>query len=184
VTQATESIADLVRAARRGERAALAALASRHLRAAVAVALAVLRRPADAEDVAQEAFVVAIEKLDECREPERFSGWLMQIVRRRALNALEARKLRDVAPTENAAEIAIPPPEAGTQARLLAALAALTPVQREVVLLHDLEGWTHAEIADAVGTSELMSRQHLFAARRELRRRLAPEDAPEMRHGR
>ena len=53
--------------------------------------------------------------------------------------------------------------------RLLEALETLTPVRREVVLLHDLEGWTHPEIADALGMTELSSRQHLFQARRELR---------------
>ena len=127
--------------------------------------------------------MVAIEKLDECREPERFSGWLMQIVRRRALNWLDARKLRDVADAP-AADIAIPPPEAGESARLCAALGALTRVQREVVLLHDLEDWTHAEIAVAVGTTELMSRQHLHLARRALRRLLTDGDAPEIHHGR
>ena len=53
--------------------------------------------------------------------------------------------------------------------RLLAALARLTPVQREVVLLHDLDGATHAEIAEALGLSEVNCRQHLFVARRALR---------------
>jgi RNA polymerase sigma-70 factor (ECF subfamily) len=49
------------------------------------------------------------------------------------------------------------------------ALSALPAVQREVVLLHDLHGWTHDEIAVAIGTSSGMSRQHLFKARKRLR---------------
>ena len=53
--------------------------------------------------------------------------------------------------------------------QLLAALARLNQVQREVVLLHDLESWTHAEIAGALNISEVSSRQHLFQARRQLR---------------
>jgi DNA-directed RNA polymerase specialized sigma24 family protein len=52
---------------------------------------------------------------------------------------------------------------------LLAALDRLTPVQREVVLLKDLEGWDHRAIAAALGVSEGMSRQHLFVARGALR---------------
>ena len=56
--------------------------------------------------------------------------------------------------------------------QLLRALGKLTAVRREVVLLHDLEGWTHPEIAGALQISELMSRQHLFLARRELREQL------------
>jgi RNA polymerase sigma-70 factor (ECF subfamily) len=52
---------------------------------------------------------------------------------------------------------------------LESALASLSPVQREVVLLHDLDGWTHEDIARLIGTSAGMSRQHLFHARRRLR---------------
>ncbi len=55
---------------------------------------------------------------------------------------------------------------------LEAALAELSPKQREVVLMHDLHGWKHREIADSLGMSEGMSRQHLFKARQKLRERL------------
>jgi RNA polymerase sigma-70 factor (ECF subfamily) len=168
-------VAELVRAARRGDAAATEQLIARHLRAAYAVALAVLGRPADAEDVAQDAFLVAIERLDECRDPARFSGWLVQIVRNRALHAVEKRKLRD--PVDHEGEIVahVPASDVVLRGQLLAALATLTPVQREVVLLHDLDGWTHAEIADALGLSETNCRQHLFSARRALRARLEAE---------
>jgi RNA polymerase sigma-70 factor (ECF subfamily) len=56
--------------------------------------------------------------------------------------------------------------------RLESALQALNDRLREVVLLHDLEGWKHREIAVALEISEGMSRQHLFHARRILRERL------------
>lgn len=176
-------VADLVRAARRGDPAATEQLIARHLRAAYAVALAVLNRPADAEDVAQDAFLVAIERLDECRDPARFSGWLVQIVRNRALHAVEKRKLREPEPRggersgDHEGEIIahVPASDVVLRGQLLAALATLTPVQREVVLLHDLDGWTHAEIADALGLSETNCRQHLFTARRALRVRLEAE---------
>ena len=52
---------------------------------------------------------------------------------------------------------------------LQTALAELSPAQREVVLLHDMEGWKHREIAERLGLSEVASRQHLFNARRALR---------------
>jgi RNA polymerase sigma-70 factor, ECF subfamily len=163
------SVAELVVRARRGDPSAFDGLVRRHLRAAYAVALAVLGRPADADDIAQEAFVVALERLDDCREPSRFSGWLVQIVRNRALNALAKRKLRDAA--TDLADVAAPANASDVvlRAHLLAALATLTPVQREIVLLHDLDGWTHAELADALGLSEVNCRQHLFTARRALR---------------
>jgi RNA polymerase sigma-70 factor (ECF subfamily) len=168
-------VAELVKRARNGEPAAFDELVRRHLRAAYAVALAVLGRPADADDVAQDAFLVALEKLDDCRDPARFSGWLIQIVRNRALHALEKRKLRD--PSDDVADA--PSHTAGgdvvLRRQLLAALATLTPVQREVVLLHDLDEWTHAEIADALGLTETNCRQHLFTARRALRGALGGE---------
>jgi RNA polymerase sigma-70 factor (ECF subfamily) len=54
-------------------------------------------------------------------------------------------------------------------ATLWLALGRLSPVQRDVVLLHDLEGWRHAEIAVRLDLSEAMSRRHLSDARRRLR---------------
>ena len=168
--------AALVRRAQHGDVSAFDPLARAFLRAAYAVALGVVARPTDAEDVAQEAFVVALEKIVSCREPARFAGWLLAIVRTRALNWVERRRLREVPRQAQSPDRAgeLPTVERGqVRARLVAALAALSPLQREVVLLHDLEDWTHAEIAGALGMSELMSRQHLFQARRALRGWLA-----------
>jgi RNA polymerase sigma-70 factor (ECF subfamily) len=75
----------------------------------------------------------------------------------------------------------------GLRAQLVAALDILSPVQREVVLLHDIEEWTHAEIASSLEMSEVMSRQHLFNARRALRKALATahdsDERVEQRHG-
>jgi RNA polymerase sigma factor (sigma-70 family) len=62
-------------------------------------------------------------------------------------------------------------------ARLEAALTHLSSVQRETLLLHDLHGCTHETIASVIGTSAAMSRQHLFKARRRLRKALG-DDAP------
>jgi RNA polymerase sigma-70 factor, ECF subfamily len=176
-------VAELVRRARRGEVAAFDQLVRRHLRAAYAIALAVLVRPADAEDIAQDAFVTAFERLGECRQPARFSGWLCQIVRNHALHALERRAVREPvgkvgepATVEVAGDVAL-------RDHLLAALATLSPIQREIVLLHDLDGWTHAELAAALGITEVNSRQHLFTARRSLRAGLATLAPQEVIHG-
>jgi RNA polymerase sigma-70 factor (ECF subfamily) len=167
------STAEQVRLALRGEARAFDALARAFLRPAYAVALAVLQRPADAEDVAQEALVAALERIDTCRHPDRFGPWLLQSVRNRARNWLAHRRLADVPSFAVEEEGHDGDGERGTLRRqLVAALDAVTPVQREVVLLHDLEGWTHAEIAVALDISEVSSRQHLFVARRTLRSRL------------
>jgi RNA polymerase sigma-70 factor (ECF subfamily) len=183
-TQASTPTADLVRRALEGDASAFDGLARAFLRPAYAVALAMLRRPADAEDVAQEALVAALQRLDTCRDPGLFGPWLLQGVRNRARNWLEHRRLADVpgGEPELVDEGHAGYGERGTLRRqLLAALERVTPVQREVVLLHDLEGWTHAEIAGSLEISEVSSRQHLFNARRALRGHLGEPTAGEER---
>jgi RNA polymerase sigma-70 factor (ECF subfamily) len=72
---------------------------------------------------------------------------------------------------------------AALRSRLESALQGITEIQREVVLLHDLHGWKHREIADALDISEGMSRQHLMAARRALRERLGVQVLEEYSDG-
>ena len=171
-----EDPARLVERARGGDGDACEVLARRYLRPAYAVALAVVGRPADAEDVAQDGLLAALEKIGTCREPEKFGAWMLQIVRNRARNWLVARRLRDVTATGELPEASVAAAaegRAGLRDHLLAALGALKEREREVVLLHDLEGWTHGEIGASLGISEVMSRQHLFAARGRLRGLLA-----------
>lgn len=165
-------MAELVERARRGHRDAFDELVRRHLRAAYAVAFAVLQT-SEAEDVAQESFVAALSKLDRCREPARFSGWLIEIVRQRARSAKRKRVSRERHAVSTANEPAAPDPS--LRLRLTTALATLSEIQREVVLLHDLEGLTHAEIADMLQLSEVSSRQYLFTARQALRGVLGKE---------
>jgi RNA polymerase sigma-70 factor (ECF subfamily) len=168
-----DATAALVLRAKAGDVQAFDALARAYLRAAYSVALAVVGRAADAEDVAQDALVLALERIDSCREPARFGGWLLAIVRNQALNWLDRRKLRDVPANEPPPAATAPPTRDSLLAdRLLHALSGLSPVAREVVLLHDLEGFTHGEIAETLGISEVMCRQHLFRARQELRAEL------------
>ncbi|UCC74691.1 MAG: sigma-70 family RNA polymerase sigma factor [Gemmatimonadota bacterium] len=171
------SDAILVQRARRGDAAAFEALVRRHYRAAYAVALAVLGNGMDAEDVTQDAFVRAVERLDDVRQPERFAAWLLQIVRNRARNYRGYRKVRATRPIESVAAASDVNPGADTERAQLrealeSALTELNAIQRQVVLLHDLEGWKHREIAESMAISEGMSRQHLMAARRALRERL------------
>lgn len=174
------SDAKLVHRARRGDAAAFEALVRRHYRAAFAVALGVLGNGMDAEDVTQDAFVRAAERLDGIREPERFVPWLLQIVRNRARNYRDYRRVRYTQPLGRVSAAGLSNPgsdaeRAELRERLEAALGDLGAIQREVVLLHDLEGWKHREIAEALQISEGMSRQHLMMARRALRARLGAE---------
>lgn len=170
------SSADLVVRAQAGDRTAFAELVREHLRAWYVVALAQLRRPADAEDAAQDACVQILQHLSLCRDPERFAAWSVAIARNVARNLRDKRRLRDVAreePDDARAGATGPVGDAAPSRReLLRALEALGETEREVLLLSDLEGWSHREIADALGVSEVASRQHAFVARRKLRERL------------
>lgn len=167
--------AELVRSARAGDAAAFEQLVRRHLRAAYSVALGVTNDPSDAEDVTQDAFIAALERLDECQDPERFSGWLLRIVRNRALNLRRAQAVRAARPLAEAVDAkSASNPERDASRALLredltAALGELTETQRQVVLLHDLEGYRHREIGDLLGISEGASRFHLSTARAALR---------------
>ena len=170
---------ECVRRALDGDEAALAELARAWLRPVYALALAHLRRPADAEDLAQDVVVHALTQLEQCRDPARVVAWVMAIARNRTINALERRRLRDPRAEGPEAEdggAGADPSVAGARRDLLRALEPLTAVQREVLLLHDLEGWSHAEIAERLAVSEVSSRQHLFVARRRVRAALEEEE--------
>jgi RNA polymerase sigma-70 factor, ECF subfamily len=176
-----ESDAELVLRVRGGDRRAADRLLGRYLRACRAVALATTGSAADADDVCQDAFVAAMERIDDCREPDRFGGWLLQIVRNRARNHLRQRELRRGEPLDEEAAFGGPSPASTLERnelrrRLEAALGQLTEAQREVVLLHDLEGWKHAEIGERLELPAGTVRSHLHQARRRLREILTREE--------
>ena len=173
-----DDVASLVTLARGGDTGAADRLVRLHLGAAYAVALAVTRDPRDAEDVVQDAMISALEHLADCR-PAGFSGWLLQIVRNRARNHRRYLRVRTAAPLDVAVGAssgdnpARDAERAELRERLLAAIGTLGETQRQVVLLHDLEGWKHREIAESLGMPEGTVRHHLFHARRALRAQLA-----------
>lgn len=164
----------LVRRVRAGDDDAYGVLVGRYMKAAYAVALSVTGRHEDAEDAVQESFMVALQRLEECRNPERFAGWLLTIVRNRSRNLVRRESLRAVEPIPPGAAGGGPAPDTVTERaelreRLMEALETLPPVQREIVLLHDLEGWKHREIADRLDLPSGTVRSHLHFARKALR---------------
>ncbi len=182
--QDTPSDPELISRALAGDAAALDLLVRRHYRTAFSIALAQTGSRADAEDACHDAFLRAAERLGECRDRARFAFWLGSIVRNLARNMVTRGILRRATPIEPETVTARDDPAkdaeiAELRGRLEAALGVLTTTQREVVLLHDLDGWTHADIATAIGTSEGMSRQHLFNARRRLREALGQNTSKE-----
>ena len=111
----------------------------------------------EALDVAQEIFVKVWKQLDSCREPERFLAWLMQIARHACLDHLRRRKARPPA-QDLAAEDLVHLADQGSRPdddyeqdrrrRLLeAGLQRLSPINREVIVLKDVQGLSLEEIA-------------------------------------
>ncbi|AHG92911.1 RNA polymerase sigma factor, sigma-70 family (plasmid) [Gemmatirosa kalamazoonensis] len=182
--EAAAEDAALVRRARAGDEGAFGALVRKHVRAAHAAALVVLGDAEEADDAVQDAFVSALRRLEDCRPEEKFRPWLLTIVRNRAIDLRRRSRVRRADSLDVVGETVAASPAQGplraaeradARAHLAAALATLTDVRREVVLLHDLEGWSHREIGEHLGLAEGTVRAHLFWARRDLRRRLSAE---------
>lgn len=177
ITSESPTDGELVRRARRGDEVAFGRLVERYQRPAYAVALSVLGRHEDAEDAAQESFLVALDRLDECRSPDKFGGWLMTIVRNRSKNLIRRESLRETDQVPPGARSRAPTPDKVAEATelralLRQALSELPEVQRQIVLLHDLEGWKHREIAERLSLPSGTVRSHLHFARKALRKAL------------
>jgi RNA polymerase sigma-70 factor (ECF subfamily) len=173
----TADDADLVLAARGGDVRAFEALVRRHVATAYVVALGAIGEPADAEDAVQDALIQCYGRLHECRSPARFRAWFLRIVRNRAHNYREYLAVRRWEPIGESAGHAGEGPAARlerTELRreLLSAINQEPEIRRQVLLLHDLSGMPHAEVATTLGISVLMSRHHLSVARRAVRKRL------------
>lgn len=174
-----ETDARLVRRARDGDRSAFEVLVRRYLKTAYAVALAELADPRDAEDAVQDSFIAALERLEDCRDPAAFAGWLRRIVRNRARSVRRRERVRETDELESVGDRATSWHDPARdlerselRRRLERALEGLTDVQRHVVLMHDLEGYRHREIAVDLDIPEGTVRSHLFFARRALREQL------------
>jgi RNA polymerase sigma-70 factor (ECF subfamily) len=172
-----------------GDEGAARELVGRHLRSAHAVARIVLDDASDADDVCQDAFAAAFARLGQCRPAHQFRPWLLRIARNRAISVLRQRRVRRAATLGGGFGETDPPAPASDdplraaerselRTRLAAALRRLPASQREALLLHDVEGWKHDEIAAHLGVRPGTSRSYLFDARRALRAALGPELAP------
>jgi RNA polymerase sigma-70 factor (ECF subfamily) len=168
------SVAQLVARTRAGDRSAAEALARRFMPACRAIALAILGNPQEADDACQDAFIAAIRDIDSCKQPDRFGAWIGQIVRNRARDVIRQRSVRIMVSLQHT-DLVHEQTQSGTaerselRDRLLAALALLPEEQREAVLLHDVEGWKHREIAAILGIPHGTVRSHVHHARAKMR---------------
>jgi RNA polymerase sigma-70 factor (ECF subfamily) len=136
----------------------------------------------DAEDVVQSAWLRAARQLGQFEWRSALSTWLIGIVINCARELRRARPGCEVPP--EVLEHQAAPPHAGRDLDLERAIAALPEGYRQVLVLHDVEGMTHTEIAAALGIVEGTSKSQLFHARRAVRRWLMPRALSGARHDR
>lgn len=180
--------AELVSAARNGDRDAFAELLGRHRRVALAVTARLLGSEDLAGDAVQEATLVAMTSLDRLRSPERFGAWLCGIALNVARRWLRELRWMPLSPCIAVADGGAAPDEQVEAAELAVtvrnAIAGLADGQRDAVLLFYLQGLTHREVADELGISVGAVKSRLHQARTALTPRLAPlvhaEETPPM----
>jgi RNA polymerase sigma-70 factor (ECF subfamily) len=134
-----------VRAAQAGSASAIEALFRAHWPRAHRAAFLVVHDAAAAEDIAQEAFLAAIRRLDRFDRRRPFGPWLHRIVVNRAIDWARARTLRAEA---ELGEPLAPDHGAELSDETIAALAQLTPEHRAVIVLRYLLGYSPGEIAE------------------------------------
>lgn len=133
-----------------------------------------------AEDIVQESFITAYEKLDSCEQPERFASWCFHIVRNRCYDHLRSpRSQSEDLETPELEEL----PSGGSdparvaeqselRAALVRALDTLSPLLREAFVMYHEEGLTYPEMAKRLGASESALKMRVKRAREELQDRL------------
>jgi RNA polymerase sigma-70 factor, ECF subfamily len=172
-----ETELSVIRRAIGGDEAALRALWSRHAPHIDLVVRRLVGNDLDlAADVAQEVWIQIFRALPSYRGDSQFGTWAHRIAVNRTLNAL--RKTRRIASVETEVEEDSASVEMDTDRSFLAAsieeaTQKLSPGARTVFVLHDVEGYTHEEIAAELGITSGGSKSQLFKARAKLRKLLA-----------
>jgi RNA polymerase sigma-70 factor (ECF subfamily) len=166
---------ELVARAKAGDREGFSGLVKLHQRRAYLVARSVVMTHEDAEDAVQEGFMRAYQALDRFDASQSFGAWVNRIVANAALDLSRRRKVRaaDELSDTYASVFRDPAEDSELRERLQGALATLPERARAVLVLHDIEGFTHAEIGELLGIPGGTARSDLHHARRKLKALLA-----------
>jgi RNA polymerase sigma-70 factor (ECF subfamily) len=163
----------LIRGALAGSEADVELLFRRHWPRAYRAAFLIVHDHAAAEDIAQEAFVAAIRRLDRFDRRRPFAPWLGAIVANRAIDWVRARAARRESADQGLELASSPDPVGRYSENVLAALAALSPEHRAVVVMRYVLEYTPGEIARALelprGTVNSRLRRGLDALEPRLR---------------
>jgi len=164
---------DLIDACRRGDRNAQFKLYKLYYKAMFNTSLRIVNDTAEAEDIMQESFLEAFQRLDSYAEQGSFGNWLKRIVVNNSLDAL--RKTRDTVSIEEAG-VDLPEEqddhsEADIRFRVeevMKAIRQLSEEYRVIVSLFLLEGYDHEEISGILNISNQLSRTRYSRARQKL----------------
>lgn len=172
-----------IRLSQQGDHAAFEALIARHQHMIHALTFRMTGSMADAEDLAQEAFIQAFRQMAGYRAEARFSSWLYRIAINLCLNWKKRRERQERLHTEwsQNQEIADSPNDKRMQ-QVQDALMKLNPKQRAAVVLTTYDGLNHAEAARVLGCSETTVSWRLFAARSKLKKLLSQAQKIEVSH--
>jgi RNA polymerase sigma-70 factor (ECF subfamily) len=174
----------VIEAILRGDRDAYESLVKAHAQLLFRLAFRMTRNEADAEEVVQEAFMRAFNKLSSFDARSSFGTWIYRITARCALDKLQTNKRSDRTSSSDDAELAllsIPDTTAGPERILLSheitalsesALAALTPIERAAFILRHHEDRTTIEIAATLHVSNSAAKQAVYRAVHKLRKSL------------
>src|SRR3954468_7284614 len=162
---------ELVSLAKEGDERGFAGLVRLHQRRAYIVARSIVMTHEDAEDAVQEGFLRAYQALDRFDPAQSFGAWLNRIVANAALDLARRRKVRNAEELSESIPAAFrDPAESGEVRRPLHHAPSQLPDRaRSVIVLHDIEGFTHAEIGEMLGIPGGTARSDLHHARQKLR---------------
>jgi RNA polymerase sigma-70 factor, ECF subfamily len=163
----SDSDAELVRRTMAGDRSAFESLVATHLGRARAVARSVLHDEAAVDDVLQEAFLRAYNRLGQLGEPATFPSWLCVIVRNESISWIRRATRARAVTIEQASERPQrdSDPEDPQLERLRGALEKLPPAYREILTLKYDAGLNYDQIAESLGTSIANVEKRLYRAR-------------------
>jgi RNA polymerase sigma-70 factor (ECF subfamily) len=168
---AETEIARLVRGAQRGDRVAFAELYQRFTRMVHGIVLARTARGAraDVDDVVQDVFLIALERIVDLREPAAFGGWLAAIARHRATDHSRRQPITEALVDD------VPSPKQPDRLEALAildAIKSLPDAYNETLVLRLVEGMSGEEIAARTGLTPASVRVNLHRGMKLLREKL------------
>ena len=183
---ADSSLLEAIRQAQHGDAAAFEILYRAHCRRVYALCLRMVRNPSEAEDLAQETFLLLFRKIHTFRGESSFSTWLYRLTANTVLMHFRKNKAASVSLDrifQRQDETGAPRREPGARdsrlsgfferADLEAAILQLSESYRANFLLHDVQGYQHAEIAGILGCSIAACKSNVHRARKQLRKTLS-----------